>query len=204
MSDIERNFDFQWPYYYDINDGQSGDANVDAVADEFEEAIGRPVNASSSYHGATRQAGKYVVEPDGSLEGDDPGDAGLEFVSPPLPIDEMMGDLNKVKEWAGRRGCYTNDSTGLHINISVPDYSLEKLDYVKLALFLGDEYVLKKFGREYNSYCKSAISKIKGRVNPEDVPAVLAQMKQHLNLRPESFICFIRHTNRTQIYSPCL
>lgn len=182
MSDIERNFDIQWPYYYDINDGQSGDANVDEVADEFEEAIGRPVNASSSYHGATRQAGKYVVEPDGSLEGDDPGDAGLEFVSPPLPIDEMMSDLNKVKEWAGRRGCYTNDSTGLHINISVPDYSLEKLDYVKLALLMGDEYVLELFGRSGNHYAKAATGKIRDALkrNPDLAPQLMDKMRGHM------------------------
>lgn len=182
MSDIERNFDIQWPYYYDINDGQSGDANVDEVADEFEEAIGRPVNASSSYHGATRQAGKYVVEPDGSLEGDDPGDAGLEFVSPPLPIDELLSDLNKVKEWAGRRGCYTNDSTGLHINISVPDYSLEKLDYVKLALLMGDEYVLELFGRSGNHYAKAATGKIRTALqkDPNLAPALLDKMRGHM------------------------
>lgn len=182
MSDIERNFDIQWPYYYDINDGQSGEANVDEVADEFSDAIGKPVNASSSYHGARREPGHYVVEPDGSLEGEDPGDAGLEFVSPPLPIDELLSDLNKVKEWAGSRGCYTNDSTGLHINISVPDYSLEKLDYVKLALLMGDEYVLELFGRSGNHYAKAATGKIRTALqkNPDLAPALLDKMRGHM------------------------
>lgn len=182
MSDIERDFDIQWPYYYDINAGAEGTTSVDEVADEFEEAIGRPVNASSSYHGATRQAGKYVVEPDGSLEGDNPGDAGLEFVSPPLPIDELLSDLNKVKEWAGSRGCYTNDSTGLHINISVPNYSLEKLDYVKLALLMGDEYVLDLFGRSGNHYAKAATGKIRDALkrNPDLAPQLMDKMRGHL------------------------
>lgn len=182
MSDIEREFDIQWPYYYDINDGQSGEANVDEVADEFSDAIGKPVNASSSYHGARREPGHYVVEPDGSLEGDDVGDTGLEFVSPPLPIDELLSDLNKVKEWAGSRGCYTNDSTGLHINISVPDYSLEKLDYVKLALLMGDEYVLELFGRSGNHYAKAATGKIRDalRKNPDLAPALMDKMRGHM------------------------
>lgn len=182
MSDIERNFDIQWPYYYDINDGDRGEASVDDVANEFEEAIGRPVNASSSYHGARREPGHYVVEPDGSLEGDEPGDAGLEFVSPPLPIDELLSDLNKVKEWAGRRGCYTNDSTGLHINISVPDYSLDKLDYVKLALLMGDEYVLDLFGRSGNHYAKAATGKIRTALqkDPDLAPALLDKMRGHM------------------------
>ena len=182
MSDIEREFDIQWPYYYDINDGQSGEANVDEVADEFSDAIGKPVNASSSYHGARREPGHYVVEPDGSLEGDNPSDTGLEFVSPPLPIDELLSDLNKVKEWAGRRGCYTNDSTGLHINISVPDYSLEKLDYVKLALLMGDEYVLDLFGRSGNTYAKAATGKIRDalRKNPDLAPVMMDKMRDHM------------------------
>ena len=182
MSDIEREFDIQWPYYYDINDGQSGDANVDEVADEFSDAIGRPVNASSNYHGARREPGHYVVEPDGSLDPDNAGDTGLEFVSPPLPIDELLSDLNKVKEWAGMRGCYTNDSTGLHINISVPNYSLDKLDYVKLALLMGDEYVLELFGRSGNHYAKAATGKIRDALkkNPDLAPALMDKMRGHM------------------------
>lgn len=182
MSDIQSNFDISWPYYYDINDGQDGDMDVDQVADEFSSYMGKPVNASRQYHGGRREAGTYVVEPDGSLEGDNPGDGGLEFVSPPMPIDEMISDLNKVKAWADKTGCYTNDSTGLHINISVPNYSLEKLDYVKLALLMGDEYVLELFGRSGNSYAKSAISKIKGMLqkNPDVAPQVMDKMREHM------------------------
>ena len=182
MTDIQREFDIQWPYYYDVNDNGDGDINVDSVADDFSEFIGKPVNASKSYHGARREAGHYVVEPDGSLEGDDDDDAGLEFVSPPLPIDELLSDLNKVKEWAQRRGCYTNDSTGLHINISVPNYSLDKLDYVKLALLMGDEYVLELFGRSGNHYAKAATEKIRKslQAKPELAPQLMDQMRGHM------------------------
>jgi hypothetical protein len=42
------------------------------------------------------------VEPDSSLDPDDSDDQGLEFVSPPLPIEELLSDLNKVKAWADR------------------------------------------------------------------------------------------------------
>jgi hypothetical protein len=183
MSDIQSNFDISWPHYYDINDGQSGDMEIDQIADEFGSYMGKPVNASSSYHGARREAGHYVVEPDGSLEGDNPGDGGLEFVSPPMPIDEMISDLNKVKAWAGRTGCYTNDSTGLHINISVPDYSIDKLDYVKLAILMGDEYILDLFGRSGNTYAKSAMGKIKSALKqkPEAAAQIMDLMKQGLD-----------------------
>jgi hypothetical protein len=165
-----------------MNDGSDGDMDVDQVADNFSRAIGKPVNASRQYHGGRREAGHYVVEPDGSLEGDNPGDGGLEFVSPPMPIDEMIADLNKVKAWADKTGCYTNESTGLHINISVPNYTLAKLDYVKLALLMGDEYVLELFDRSGNTYAKSAIGKIKTMLqrNPDIAPQVMDKMREHM------------------------
>jgi hypothetical protein len=182
MSDVSDSYtQLNWPHY---TSASSGGRSIDEVADSFGKAIGRPINSSERYHGATRQPGKYVVEPDGSLTGDNPGDAGLEFVSPPLPVSELMSDLQKVKEWADSNNCYTNESTGLHINVSVPGLkdTAQNLDYVKLALLLGDEAVLKKFGRDGNTYCKSAIEIVKQRVRqqPEDAEALLTKMKTHL------------------------
>ena len=181
MQDIESNYDVMWPHWYYPNQG--GEMSIDDVADEFSRMIGKPINASQRYHGARREAGHYVVEPDGSLEPDDSDDAGLEFVSPPMPIDEMLNDFNKVVAWAKKRGCYTNDSTGLHINVSVPDFSRDKLDYVKLAILLGDEYVLKEFDREGNTYCKSALKRVKDNIRsrPEDAKRLLDKMKSGLS-----------------------
>jgi hypothetical protein len=180
MSGVENAYEISWPYWTDIN---SGEIDADQVADEFSQAVGREVRVNTRYHQSGDRPGPnnqfYVVEPDGSLEGDNDGDEGLEFVSPPMPIDELLKDLNAVKAWAGRMGVYTNQSTGLHINISVPDYSLDRLDYVKLALLLGDEYVLKQFGRSSNTYAKSALGKVRDRVrsNPEDAQRLLDKMK---------------------------
>jgi len=181
MSEIESTYDVSWPYWTSMD---TGGASIDDIANSFSEAVGRPINASKSYHGARREPGKYVVEPDGSLEGDDRGDSGLEFVSPPLPIAELLSDLRKVKDWADKTGCYTNDSTGLHINVSVPalQNNSGQLDYVKLAILLGDERILNEFGRAGNSYCKSALKIVKERVisKPDDAAALLNQMKGHL------------------------
>jgi hypothetical protein len=181
MKDVADNYDITWPYYTEP-DGQ-GEADIEQVADEFSRAIGRKINWSSSYHGANRAPDRYVVEPDGSLDADDSSDSGLEFVSPPLPLDELLSDLEKVKTWAENKGCYTNDSTGLHINVSVPGFSMEKLDYTKLALLMGDKYVLEQFGRLGNTYCKSALDIVKERIRqrPEDVSVVLDKMKQGLS-----------------------
>lgn len=179
MSDVLREYTISWPYY------TSSESNVDinAVGDDFSDAIGRPVNASDQYHGGRREAGRYVVEPDGSLDPDSDDDQGLEFVSPPLPIDEMLSDLNKVRAWANRTGCYTNDSTGLHINVSVPGFSQEKLDFVKLAVLLGDERVLENFGRAGNTYAKSAMKIVKDNIrsNPGPAAALLTKMKANMD-----------------------
>ena len=185
MSDIARNYDINWPHYTSSSSGEG--ASVQETAESFSAAVGRPARASDSYHeyGQERPApGKnfYVVEPDGSLDPDDPDDAGLEFVSPPLPIDEIMSDLNKVKKWADQNGCYTNKSTGLHINISVPNYDLNRLDFVKLALLMGDEYVLEQFGRVSNTYARSAMKKVRDHVQnrPYEAKYLLDKMKGHM------------------------
>ena len=183
MSDISDNYDIQWPHFTSVG---GGGREVEDVADSFSRAIGRPVNSSTSYHGARREEGTYVVEPDGSLSGDNSGDAGLEFVSPPLPLAELLSDLKKVKKWADSEGCYTGASngTGLHINVSVPNLAknLDNLDYVKLALLLGDEHVLKEFERLGNTYCKSGLAIVKQNIKqkPEDAKALLDQMKSNL------------------------
>jgi len=185
MSYVEGSYSMNWPHWRSQG---GGEANIEDVASEFENAIGRDVRASGNYHsGNTLRPSvanqRYIVEPDGSLDPDNSGDRGLEFVSPPLPIDEILGDLNKVKKWAKEYGCYTNDSTGLHINISVPNYSRENLDFVKLALLMGDKYVLDSFGRASNTYAKSALDIVKRHVrdNPEGAEALLDKMKGNLD-----------------------
>ncbi len=196
-TDIERNFDINWPHYTTI--GGDAEMDIDSVADDFSRAINRPVNSSSRYHGARREPGHYVVEPDGSLEGDDDSDGGLEFVSPPLPLDELLSDMQKIRAWAKERGAYTNRSTGLHMNVSVPDMSTAKLDYVKLALLLGDEHVLEQFGRAANTYAGSALNKIRSIVqnDPEKATALLEKMRGHM----EALATKAVHTGETQKFT---
>jgi len=194
MSDFANEYNLDWPYWTqpEYYGGGGGLVSIDAVADEFSDAIGRPVNASSSYHGGRREAGHYVVEPDGSLSGN--GGTGLEFVSPVLTVPEMLADIDKVVEWARQSGSYTNSTTGLHMNVSVPDQ--QSLDYVKLAMFLGDEYILKQFGREGNSYCKSALKKIEynAKTDPSRVEEMMRQFQGGLNQLASKLI----HTGSTE------
>lgn len=179
MNDIAENFDLDWPY---LRNSVTGGRSIEEIANSFKQAIGRPVYWSNSYHGARRAPDAYAVEPDSSLEADDPGHGGLEFISPPLPLDELAKDLDKVKKWAESEGAYTNTSTGLHINVSVPDMSAAKLDYVKLAILLGDERVLSEFGRQANTYAESSMKQIRAKVrsDPELAEGLLAKMRERL------------------------
>jgi hypothetical protein len=187
MSGVENAYSISWPHWRSTGGGES---SIEDVADSFQTAIGRDVQASSSYHSGrverpSTKSLHYIVEPDSSLDPDDSDAQGLEFVSPPLPIEELLSDLNKVKAWADKTGCYTNDSTGLHINVSVPGWSgdLNQLDYVKLALLLGDEFVLSSFGRTGNTYAKSAMGKIRDAVrrNPDRAQELMDKMKSGMD-----------------------
>ena len=197
MSHVENNVnvDLSWPYYEDYYGGDGED--IESVGDDFSDAIGKPVYSSTSYHGARRAPGAYSLEPDGSIDAG-PGEAGLEFVSPPMPVDEMLEDLENVKEWADNRGAYTNSSTGLHINVSIPNYSRENLDFVKLAVLLGDRYVLEQFGRLSNSYAESALNIIENRAKDnEDVDRLLNQLKTNV----ETIASKLLHSGRTDKYT---
>lgn len=158
-------YDLNWPYMMDINDSSDGMA-LDDVADAFSRAVGMPCDWSKEYHGKKQRPGHYVVEPDGSLDSPDSNeDAGLEFKSPELPLDKILDQVEKVRAWMDKAGAYTNSTTGLHINVSVPGYSIENLDYIKLALFLGDDWVAEQFGRLGNQYARSSMSDIQTRIS---------------------------------------
>jgi hypothetical protein len=187
MIGIENAYSMSWPHWTSVG---SGEGSIEEVADNFSDAIGRDVKASSQYHSSqverpSTRSLHYIVEPDASLTPDDSDDRGLEFVSPPLPIEELLSDLNKVKAWADRTGCYTNATTGLHINVSVPGWTggIDQLDYVKLALLLGDEFVLDSFGRAGYYYAQSAMGKIRSAVkqNPDRAKELMDKMKSGMD-----------------------
>lgn len=99
---------------------------------------------------------KWSFEQDGSL----PKDTGFEIVSPAMPIQKTLEILPKFFEWVHANGGTTSIKTGFHMSVSTPDYSPEKLDYMKMALFLGDRHVLDSFNRYTNTFTVSAFERI--------------------------------------------
>lgn len=131
------------------------------LAQALENVVGERVIASRDYHSAPRRPGQWILEPDSSIKPRDPGDTGLELVSPPMPLATALEKLDQVINWANGSGnAYTNASTGLHLNISMPQQGPNTVDYVKLVLFMGDRYVLEQFQRLGNTYCHSAFDRL--------------------------------------------
>ena len=204
MSDVYNKYEhyLYWPY---INYGDDNDSylNLEYVADELKTETGIDATYEDSYHSASRsraqEKGQWIIEPDSSIDADESEDAGLEFISPALEINEALKQMKQVLEFIRGRG-YTNTSTGLHINISVPDYNVDKLDYVKLAIFLGDKYVLEQFDRLSNHYCDGAYKKIGNKVQQmkgDELKAVMNKMKEGLTLAASKII----HTGYTSKYT---
>ena len=155
MSDITDTFGVDWPY---IEGNVQDEGAWEDFGDMMQKLVGKKVVVSTGYHSESR-GDYYIIEPDSSISPDSTSDAGVEIVSPPMPLATAQQQLLDVAAFLKRNDAYTNDSTGLHMGISLPDNE-ENLDYVKLVLFTGDRYMLEQFDRSYNSYARSAIEKM--------------------------------------------
>jgi len=130
------------------------------LKEKLKDSYGDNMVIFDRYHEGTKKLDRWYIEPDGSLRADG-NDGTAEVVSPPLPARDAMAALKTFYSKAAEMKLYTNGSTGLHINVSIPD----KLDVLKLALFVGDQHVLKTFGRENNNYARSILGNLKDQRN---------------------------------------
>ena len=193
MSNVANSTGLDWPHW--TSGGSSGEGESrESIADDIASSIGMPVKASSGYHGMKRGTGFFILEPDSSIDSED-GEAGLELVSPPLPLSQCLEYLDKVFRWANDRGCTTNSSTGFHMGISIPDQTRENVDHLKFTLFLGDDYVLKQFGRESNTYAKSMMKEMTGKLKnlragsgSMDAESMLRAFKDGMNSSAAKFV----------------
>ena len=115
------------------------------------------VEVFSEYHQHSKNyaSGAWYIEPDGSLH-PEKEDGAAEVVTPPMLIPQALESLKTFFSIAKANGIYTNASTGLHMNVSIPD----KIDVLKLAIFLGDEYLLKLFNREDSEYAQAVLRNV--------------------------------------------
>jgi hypothetical protein len=182
MSNWVKKYDITWPYLIEPDHGHM--RGYEDIADSFQKAVGMDVSYATAYHKGDRPIDSYMIEPDSSIRPDNAtDDFGLEFISPPLPLEDAIEQIKQVKSWAQAGNAYTNSTTGLHMNISLPGYSIDNLDYIKLVLFLGDKWILDQFKRSSNEYARSSIDFINQRIskNLDLLPQALEKMRQGFN-----------------------
>lgn len=156
-----------WPYFREIPGSMDGAYDfyaAESIGEDMQNYMGVEVEVSESYHqvssGSGRDPSKWFIEPDASIQPEKAYDMGVEIISPPMPLNVGIEKLQQIFKFLDEEETYTNDSTGFHVGVSLPSQSTEDVDFIKLALFLGDEYVLNQFGRLSNDYARSALGYI--------------------------------------------
>ena len=140
-------------FYGDRNYNEAAQGMAAVLRDGITQ--GQNVRIFQEYHQSRKALDTWYIEPDGSLD-DPPGGTSMEVVSPPLPAAQAIPTLRAFIARARELGLETDDSTGLHINVSIPD----NLDILKLLVFSGDEYVLRQFQREESDYAESVMREL--------------------------------------------
>lgn len=119
------------------------------LREPIESAFGSAI-VFEKYHENPKTMFDWYIEPDPSIKPSS-GSFGAEVVSPPLDVKEAITALKTFYKLATDNHWYTNGSTGLHINVSIP----ADVDPLKLALVSGDYHVLKKYDRQVSEYARS-------------------------------------------------
>lgn len=163
MSDVESHYNLTWPRW---SVSAHNEGALEDLAQEIEQELDVTVYHSSQYHTAPKTSDAWVLEPDSSLKTEGADGSGLELVTPSPPpfLPDTLVYLDKLFAWAQDFGCYTNRTTGFHMNMSLPEAAQDNLDPVKLILLLGDQKILADFGRTINTYANSAFRALEQHV----------------------------------------
>ena len=146
----------------------ANNGGTDAVATEIESwavdnSMTNDVRPGSYHSGKTVDNTYWRVEEDSSIEG---AGAGAEIISPVYETPEqMLVEMKSLFEYLDKNDVETNNSTGLHVTMSWTGDSDAKLNRLKMALLLGDQYALKQFDRENNHYTQSQYKRIQEYLN---------------------------------------
>jgi hypothetical protein len=208
MSDIESNYDITWPIWTqggdDDNEGTFSEEAAKRVAVNFRNAMPNVQKVVvTNWAGKDKDQDTWYFESDSSIEPDDSNDLAVEIVSPPMPLKECLEMMDKFFTWLQKNDGYTNESTGFHMGVSMPEQDTTNVDLTKLILFLGDKYVLDEFGRMGNTYCKSALGKIENRVKSGEIDPkrALDAMRNGLNEIASKLLSDALKNNRDQSYN---
>ena len=147
--------DLYWPGGSITDQPYDLDVAVSIVDDLKKKGI--VAKAQDEYHSDRGEF--WAIEPDESIQPNE-GDVGFEIISPPMDYVNGLEQLGIVFNYLKSNNAYSNESTGFHINVSIQGVDHSKVDYTKLVLLIGDQYILSKFDRMFNTYAVSSMKKL--------------------------------------------
>jgi len=168
------------------NDFRDGGISADHYADELRQHVEADVGVNYRYHGEnTDRMSDWTLEPDGSIEFDAGYEVGIEFISPPISdLNDALEQIEALFKFLNEFDGSNNDSTGFHINLSLPYDIQQNVDLLKLMLMLGDQHVLAEYGRSNNRFAQSTLKKAKqklaSRSNANEIIELLDELRNKL------------------------
>ena len=153
---IQDNWSYMSSFLDDYGFEYSTSGSVEGAADELHN-WSRNNSSYDDYpdfgeYGETNNPTGWSVETDSSIDADE--GAAAEVISPVFGSPkEMLKEMKSLFDW-GEENFGTNNTTGLHITMSWNGKG-NAPNKLKMALLLGDEYLLNEWGRLRNSYTKS-------------------------------------------------
>lgn len=126
------------------DDAEINEAELENYAEQLAETCGFEFEEiCDGYDCASKHKDGWFMETDGE---------GPELISPALPIGETMGYMEKIFDYlAADETVETNENTGMHVSVNIDGKEGKDYDILKIALFLGEQYVGKLFGRDDKS-----------------------------------------------------
>ena len=181
-SAVKIGFEFElfvdWDQFGDpeVEDYQDPDQIYDNVAADVKRAI---------HHSNIKKVYLDHVEGDGSIKDMPDRHSGVEIITKPIPYESVPEVLRYYFDWIKYHGG-TNDSCGLHINISIDGIDKDDLDYFKMALFMGEDYVLRMYDREDNEYAArhydSMVADARGKgISGKNFDSLVAYMNRNMS-----------------------
>jgi len=176
-------------------DGEFDENLAQSVADDLTQDYGIETDVGNGYidNQAEVDYSTWHVTSDESINPNNENDSGMEIVTSIMNYADGIQDVEEFVQYLKDKGAYTNDTTGLHINVSMANIDHANLDYAKLVVMLGDSHILKQFGREFNEYAMGSLAKLgemmdetQGYARDKDAKAksyaiLMNKMKTNLN-----------------------
>lgn len=114
------------------------------------------------YHTTRKDDDEWAVETDVTIEPDYDGQPA-EIISPVYDSpQDMLNEMESLFKYFNENSVETNQSTGLHVTMSWAEEGDITVNQLKMIVLLGEQYLLKQFGREHNTkFTESQLANIK-------------------------------------------